>query len=64
MKNLDIKRVRLYEIEQLQRIGRQTFIETSVFKFLLQPFPFYHKGKNLFKIALLLFIVGFLFEYF
>ncbi len=39
-------------------------MSTSVFDFLLQPFPFYHKGKNLFKIALMLFLVGFLFEYF
>lgn len=32
--------------------------------YLSQPYPLIHKGKNLLKITLLIFVVGFLFEYF
>jgi hypothetical protein len=31
---------------------------------LKQPYPFLHKGKNLIKVTMLIFVIGFLFEYF
>lgn len=33
-------------------------------QFLRQPYPYYHQGKSLLRITLLIFLVGFLFEYF
>jgi len=36
----------------------------SLLAFLYQPYPFFHKGKELFRISLLIFTIGLLFEYF
>ena len=33
-------------------------------KFFIQPYPFYHQSKSLWRITLLIFVIGFLFEYF
>jgi DNA-binding LytR/AlgR family response regulator len=33
-------------------------------KFFIQPYPFYHQSKSLWRTTLLIFVIGFLFEYF
>ncbi len=39
-------------------------MNNSFFAFINQPYPFFHKGKELIKISLLIFTIGLLFEYF